>query len=109
MAGLQRSAVSFRRQGSSGLIWDDKLVSELNNDQQQDPKAAAAAADNLNARTTPPPIQRTRSNGGYRTGKVSPAIDPPSPKLSACGFCAAFSKTGEKGRRPKPGAKQRSR
>jgi len=106
MAGLQRSAVSFRRQGSSGLIWDDKLVSELSND--QDPKAAAAA-ENLNARTPPPPIQRTRSNGGYRTGKVSPAIDPPSPKLSACGFCAAFSKTGEKGRRQKPGAKQRSR
>jgi len=85
-------------------------VSELNNDQNQDPKAAAA--DNLNARTTPPPnttIQRTRSNGGYRTGKVSPAIDPPSPKVSACGFCTAFSKTGQKGRRPKPSAKHRSR
>ncbi|XP_014515899.1 MAPK kinase substrate protein At1g80180 [Vigna radiata var. radiata] len=113
MAGLQRSAVSFRRQGSSGLVWDDKLVSaELNNDQNQDPKAAAtAAADNLNARTTPPPtttIQRTRSNG-YRMGKVSPAIDPPSPKLSACGFCTAFSKTGEKGRPAKTSAKHRSR
>ncbi|BAT98563.1 hypothetical protein LR48_Vigan406s011900 [Vigna angularis] len=116
MAGLQRSAVSFRRQGSSGLVWDDKSVSaELNNDQNQDPKAAAtAAADNLNARTTPQPtttttIQRTRSNSGYRMGKVSPAIDPPSPKLSACGFCTAFSKTGEKGRRAKPSAKHRSR
>jgi len=43
-----------------------------------------------------PPLQRTRSNGGaraYRTGKVSPAIEPPSPRLSACGFCAAFGKT----------------
>ncbi|CAJ1951255.1 unnamed protein product [Sphenostylis stenocarpa] len=112
MAGLQRSAVSFRRQGSSGLVWDDKLVSaELNNDQHQDTKAAVA--DNLNTKTTPPPnttIQRTRSNGGYRTGKLTPAIDPPSPKLSACGFCTAFSKTGEKGRRgAKPAAKHRSR
>jgi len=87
------------------------VSAELNNDQNQDQKAAA---DNLNAKTaTPPPtaaIQRTRSNGGYRMGKVSPAIDPPSPKLSACGFCTAFSKTGEKGRRrAKPTAKHRSR
>ncbi|KAJ7951881.1 MAPK kinase substrate protein [Quillaja saponaria] len=31
MAGLQRSAISFRRQGSSGLVWEDRFVSgELN-------------------------------------------------------------------------------
>lgn len=28
MAGLQRSSKSFRRQGSSGLVWDDKSLSE---------------------------------------------------------------------------------
>lgn len=109
MAGLQRSEVSFRRQGSSGLVWDDKLLSgELN--KNEDPKGAHGGDLNLNlnVRTTPP-IQRSRSNGGYRTGKVSPAIEPPSPKLSACGFCSAFGKTGEKGRRAKPRAKHRSR
>ncbi|KAF5743304.1 hypothetical protein HS088_TW09G01370 [Tripterygium wilfordii] len=26
MATLQRSAVSFRRQGSSGIVWDDKYA-----------------------------------------------------------------------------------
>lgn len=28
MAGLQRSTKSFRRQGSSGVVWDDKLLPE---------------------------------------------------------------------------------
>lgn len=100
MAGLQRSAVSFRRQGSSGLVWDDKLVSaELNNDNnEQDQKGVGG---DLNVR--PITVQRSRSNGGYRTGKVSPAIEPPSPKVSACGFCSAFGKTGDKkGPRTKP-------
>ncbi|KAE8696114.1 3-isopropylmalate dehydratase-like [Hibiscus syriacus] len=45
-------------------------------------------------------IERSRSNGGerrgYRTRKVSPAIDPPSPKVSACGFCSAFGKQTKK-------------
>ncbi|TKY64548.1 hypothetical protein E2542_SST14446 [Spatholobus suberectus] len=110
MAGLQRSAVSFRRQGSSGFVWDDKLLSgeltKVNNDQQQGHQDQKGK---LNARTPPPAtVQRSRSNGGYRTGKVSPAIEPPSPKLSACGLCSAFGKTGEKGRRAKP-LKHRSR
>ncbi|KAL6972843.1 hypothetical protein U1Q18_027017 [Sarracenia purpurea var. burkii] len=46
-------------------------------------------------------IERSRSNGGgrgYRTGKVSPAIEPPSPRFSECGFCRAFRKK-EKTRR----------
>lgn len=114
MDGLQRSEVSFRRQGSSGLVWDDKLLSgELNKvNNNEDQKGGGSGGDlNLKVRTTPPntTIQRSRSNGGYRTGKVSPAIEPPSPKLSACGFCSAFGKTGEKGRRAKPRAKHRSR
>ncbi|KAK9272932.1 hypothetical protein L1049_003311 [Liquidambar formosana] len=42
-------------------------------------------------------LERSQSNDdrgghGYRTGKVSPAIEPPSPKVSACGFCSAFGK-----------------
>ncbi|XP_054782274.1 MAPK kinase substrate protein At1g80180-like [Prosopis cineraria] len=118
MAGLQRSAVSFRRQGSSGLVWDDKFLSgelnqvnqkEDNNDQdhhKSEIKDLKVAVDR-SSKT----IQRSRSNGGYRTGKVAPAIEPPSPKLSACGFCSAFGKSGgDRGQRKrrKP-AKPRSR
>ncbi|KAG8487808.1 hypothetical protein CXB51_018414 [Gossypium anomalum] len=78
-SGLQRSTTSFRRQGSSGLIWDDKFLSgdlnrmKLNN-------------------------QRSRSENGdgnmYRTMmKVAPpSFDPPSPKVSGCGFCGIFGK-----------------
>lgn len=36
MAGLQRSAISFRRQGSSGSVWDDKFLSELEFASQQE-------------------------------------------------------------------------
>lgn len=123
MAGLQRSAVSFRRQGSSGLVWDDKFLKELNqeidnsNSKQKEQEQAAAAVeisssqqDQQEQQQQPqvdvkPPrsvnttIERSRSNGGgggagargYRTGRVSPAIEPPSPRVSACGFCSAFA------------------
>ena len=113
MAGLQRSAVSFRRQGSSGLVWDDRFLSgELNKldhkdeeeqqqeDQQQEQQHVKEEPRGMSIST----VQRSRSNGGYRTGKVSQAIEPPSPKLSACGFCGAFGKsTGDNnGQRSKP-------
>ncbi|XP_027343706.1 uncharacterized protein At1g15400-like [Abrus precatorius] len=115
MAGLQRSAVSFRRQGSSGFVWDDRFLSEelnkVNNNQEQDIDKDKDKDDIKDLHAPPPPLQRTRSNGGtrgYRTGKVSPAIEPPSPRLSACGFCGAFGKAGDKGQRAKP-AKHRAR
>ncbi|KAB2081424.1 hypothetical protein E1A91_A05G133300v1 [Gossypium mustelinum] len=124
MAGLQRSAVSFRRQGSSGLVWDDKFLSELNQgkpeEQQQggdtkqlQKEEPRQLQDNRNpekidvVKGVAPinTIERNRSNGerrGYRTGgKVSPAIDPPSPKVSACGFCSALGKQ-TKNHRKKP-------
>lgn len=28
MAGLQRSATTFRRSGSSGLVWDERFLTE---------------------------------------------------------------------------------
>lgn len=124
MAGLQRSEVSFRRQGSSGLVWDDRFLSgELNKVNQNDQdhqeqgketdhhhhqKPEITEAVKADAKPTVS-IQRTRSSSGYRTGKVSPAVEPPSPKLSACGFCGAFGKTEDKGHRRKKPAKRRSR
>ncbi|KAJ9190056.1 hypothetical protein P3X46_001290 [Hevea brasiliensis] len=123
MAGLQRSAVSFRRQGSSGLVWDDKLLSgELNqvaNDPKQEHEQERELEEKLDIQQekdvkpssrTVSTIERSRSNGGqraYRTGKVSPAIEPPSPRVSACGFCGAFGKS-PKNHRKKAG-KPRSR
>lgn len=106
MAGLQRSAVSFRRQGSSGFVWDDRFLQEElnkvkedhnNNNNHDHDNDDGGEIKELQVQTTPP-LQRIRSNGGargYRTGKVSPAIEPPSPRLSACGFCAAFGKAGD--------------
>ncbi|EOY26499.1 Protein of unknown function DUF4666 - like 2 [Theobroma cacao] len=134
MAGLQRSAVSFRRQGSSGLVWDDRFLSgELNQVKQEQEEGETkqqlqqeeqgqlrdnnqekvdVIKDVKPTRNIGPinTIERSRSNGerrGYRTGKVSPAIEPPSPKVSACGFCSAFGKQA-KNHRKKPG-KRRSR
>lgn len=125
MAGLQRSAVSFRRQGSSGFVWDDRFLTEEINkankkDQEQEEGQKEKEQENkLDIKEVKAPItagsantiERSRSNGGargYRTGKVSPAIEPPSPKVSACGFCSAFGKPAKKGRRTNTG-KPRSR
>ncbi|CAL5361473.1 hypothetical protein ACSBR2_042752 [Camellia fascicularis] len=120
MAGLQRSEISFRRQGSSGLVWDDKFLGELNraqredeiksqDHQQQDEQEEHHQDQQIKdakLSVAVGSIERSRSNGGgrgFRTGKVSPAIEPPSPRLSACGFCSAFGKNGETRRRPKSG------
>jgi len=94
MAGLQRSEISFRRQGSSGLVWDDKLISEeLNSDKP------ASASDQMESADQKPELRRTKSDGGgaqrnvrHHTVKVEEAEDPPSPRVSGCGFCSAFSK-----------------
>ncbi|KAL1059763.1 hypothetical protein V6Z11_1Z009600 [Gossypium hirsutum] len=119
MAGLQRSAVSFRRQGSSGIVGMTEQQGDTKQEEQaqvaqdnNNPEKLDASKDVKPTRNLPPinTIERSRSNGerrGYRTGKVSPAIEPPSPKVSACGFCSAFGKQ-PKNHRKKPG-KRRSR
>ncbi|KAL3618347.1 hypothetical protein CASFOL_038668 [Castilleja foliolosa] len=122
MEGLKRSEVSFRRQGSSGLVWDDKLLNEelskladghhkedtgekAQVETKGDSEASAAKKSSPAAELT---IERSRSTGGrgYRTGRVSPAIDPPSPKVSACGFCGAFGNSKKTRRRAKKSGKR---
>ncbi|GER44136.1 pheophorbide a oxygenase family protein [Striga asiatica] len=99
MAGLQRSAVSFRRQGSSGLVWDDKLLAgEMN--QQKDSKPQPSKAEGGEPRPAELSLERSRSNGGFRAGRVSPSFEPPSPRVSACGCCGAFGKDRKTQRRP---------
>ncbi|OIT22398.1 PREDICTED: uncharacterized protein At1g15400-like [Nicotiana attenuata] len=129
MAGLQRSTTSFRRQGSSGLVWDDKILTasgeliqlgrfakeesstKTDREEKEDPrgtkpKLEVSVAVNKASSETPGSIERSRSNRGFRTGKVSPAIEPPSPKVSACGFCSAFGKNEKSNRRPKSGKRK---
>ncbi|KAM3269058.1 MAPK kinase substrate protein [Capsicum chacoense] len=122
MAGLQRSATSFRRQGSSGLVWDDKLLTasgelvQLGNprggesatksdrgEEEEKPKLKVSVPP---SKTTGESMERSRSNRGFRTGKVSPAIEPPSPRVSACGFCRAFGKNDKTNRPVKSGKRK---
>ncbi|KAJ4915870.1 Uncharacterized protein Rs2_01420 [Raphanus sativus] len=145
MEGLQRSTISFRRQGSSGIVWDDRVIAELNkqateqreeqsqrNEQQPKPlsETSEQAKQNPNGdekenlrpiKTGGPTIERSRSNnggggGGPRhhhrtTGRVSPAVEPPSPRLSTCGCCSAFGKKppGKKNNPRQRPPKRRSR
>lgn len=90
---LQRSTASFRRQGSSGLIWNDRFLSgEIRNDERQEDRCNDHR-DTATAAT----VQRSASDGGRGHGgrlvEISPALDPPSPKISSvgCGFCSLFS------------------
>ncbi|KAA8541895.1 hypothetical protein F0562_023047 [Nyssa sinensis] len=113
MAGLQRSTTSFRRQGSSGLVWDDKFLNELNQMNQTEDnnrESGQQEQEQMKVKEDKPSrtvgsintLDRSRSTGGvraFRTGKVSPAIEPPSPKFSACGFCSAFGKQDKTRRR----------
>ncbi|KAL1564975.1 MAPK kinase substrate protein-like protein [Salvia divinorum] len=115
MESLQRSAISFRRQGSSGFVWDDKFLADQFNKLANERKEESTSKENKEdpiataAKKSPPPppaglaIDRSRSNGGrgFRTGKVSSAVEPPSPRVSAFGCCGAFGK-GEKTRRRPP-------
>ncbi|XP_022893440.1 uncharacterized protein At1g15400-like [Olea europaea var. sylvestris] len=73
MSGLPRSEISFRRQGSSGLVWDDKLNLEVK--KKHDPK---------------PAVEQSPREYVYRSRTVTLAVEPPSPKVSCC--CGKFGK-----------------
>uniref|UniRef100_A0A7C9DS00 MAPK kinase substrate protein n=1 Tax=Opuntia streptacantha TaxID=393608 RepID=A0A7C9DS00_OPUST len=101
MAGLQRSAISFRRQGSSGLVWDDKLLTAsgelVNPNPGEKSDAISSTADQkVHHQKETDQLRRSKSEGGarraYRSVKVQEAEDPPSPRVAGCGFCGAFRK-----------------
>ncbi|KAM7509406.1 hypothetical protein LguiA_019859 [Lonicera macranthoides] len=75
MSALPRSEISFRRSGSSGLVWDDKYLS-----------------GELKQVKTGGNEEREREPQSYRTVEIKPTIDPPSPKVSGCGLCGMFGK-----------------
>ncbi|KAF8691453.1 hypothetical protein HU200_040594 [Digitaria exilis] len=57
MAGLQRSAHTFRRSGSSGLVWDERFLTELTGD------VAAAAGEARGPPRRQPELRHSRSVG----------------------------------------------
>ncbi|CAM0910128.1 unnamed protein product [Alopecurus aequalis] len=136
MEGLQRSSSTFRRSGSSGLVWDERFLTE-----EAEAKAGEGSKDEPQ-----PDLRRSRSTGGlgmlsrragggddkkqqeqkkkqgqkeeerdpqvFRTKDVAPDIDPPSPKVSGCILCSIFSGSGSssaarRGGRAKAKKKQR--
>lgn len=101
MAALPRSEVSFRRSGSSGLVWDDKYLSgELKPIQT---KEGEDAADNHKPNKDHDQSKDQRQQA-YRTVEITPTIDPPSPKVSAgCGICFGKAKPEKKTHKRKPG------
>jgi hypothetical protein len=91
MAELQKSLASSRRQGSSGLVWDDKFLSGLNQNQLEEQQQQQSSGGSSTATT----LERSRSAGAkpYRSVNVAPpSRDPPSPKVATCGFCGLFGK-----------------
>ncbi|KAF8687686.1 hypothetical protein HU200_042608 [Digitaria exilis] len=124
MAGLQRSATTFRRSGSSGLVWDERFLTEAD--------AEAKAAGDDTKEEPQPELRHSRSVGSigmlrrggaggdgddkkgkekkkqkhghkeearsnqqvFRTKDVAPDIDPPSPRVSGCILCSIFGGSG---------------
>ncbi|KAG8491638.1 hypothetical protein CXB51_014978 [Gossypium anomalum] len=89
---LQRSTTSFRRQGSSGLIWNDKFLSgDLNLMKKLNTNQGNRGSDALMTRSG-----SEGHNGRMSVNAASPTIDPPSPKISGCGFCGVLGKPTKK-------------
>ncbi|KAJ4707918.1 Plant/F18B13-26 protein [Melia azedarach] len=97
MATFQRSEVCFRRQGSSGLVWQDRFFSgDLNKMKPEQEKKAAdprelrhCQSDGSIGMIEKGPGRSTNNGGNiiHRTYKVSTDVDPPSPRVSGCWFC----------------------
>ncbi|CAM0879856.1 unnamed protein product [Alopecurus aequalis] len=95
MAGLQRSSMTFRRSGSSGLVWDERLMSDDHGQMETEFKELR------HSRSVGSVGLQTRRGSGvergsqaYRARRVTPALDPPSPKVPGCIFCGIFRKAG---------------
>ncbi|WOL14014.1 hypothetical protein Cni_G22794 [Canna indica] len=110
MAGLQRSATTFRRSGSSGLVWDERLFSGDLNQMKKEEEAVDQVSELRHCKSVGSAAAATMgcSRGStaagrraFRAGDVSPDVDPPSPKATRCLCCGAFGKPIS-AKRPKP-------
>lgn len=89
MEGLVRSESTFRRSGSSGLVWDDKFLSGELKPVQTKGGGDQDSSDNKD--------KTEQQRQAYKTVEVTPTVDPPSPKVSAgCGICFGKSKPAKK-------------
>uniref|UniRef100_A0ACD5VCP9 Uncharacterized protein n=1 Tax=Avena sativa TaxID=4498 RepID=A0ACD5VCP9_AVESA len=93
MAGLQRSSLTFRRSGSSGLVWDERLMSEDHEPEFKELRHSRSVGS--------VGLQRRRRDGGVERGSqacrarnVTPALDPPSPKVAAASSVGFSGKRG---------------
>lgn len=88
MASLQRSDETFRRMGSSGLVWD------LNRMRKREEAVDVRELRPSQSAGTIGMMQRNQSNGGraFHAGRVVPDLDPPSPRVSSCGCFGLFGK-----------------
>uniref|UniRef100_A0A0D9UXD8 Uncharacterized protein n=1 Tax=Leersia perrieri TaxID=77586 RepID=A0A0D9UXD8_9ORYZ len=101
MAGLQRSSQTFRRSGSSGLVWDERLMSEDHSQRDQEGEVLELRHSRSVGSIG---LQRRHGDGAghtrcsnsqaFHTRHVPPAQDPPSPKVPGCIFCGIFKKAG---------------
>ncbi|XP_023530960.1 uncharacterized protein At1g15400-like [Cucurbita pepo subsp. pepo] len=105
MTGLQRSAVSFRRQGSSGLVWDDRFYSgelkptKRHYEEHLQPDVVSLSKELRTCRSvgSTATSEGTRSSTVHRMEVISPSPtpsmgDPSSPKFTGCGFCGVFGR-----------------
>lgn len=105
MAGLQRSMQTFRRSGSSGLVWDDQFLSgDLNQMKKEEEGLEFRELKHSQSVGSTGMMKRSRGSGtqAFRTGNVSPSRDPPSPGVSGCMLCGIFGRHRATTKPPKP-------
>ncbi|CAD6220676.1 unnamed protein product [Miscanthus lutarioriparius] len=97
MSRLQRSSVSFRRQGSSGRIWDDPLRGLDLKGLSTTPKAAplhhdaSVLAGDPSPRVVSRSLMRHSGGGGGAGGASSAGVIVESPEVAASASPAAAS------------------
>ncbi|XP_038984665.1 MAPK kinase substrate protein At1g80180-like [Phoenix dactylifera] len=106
MAGLQRSAQTFRRSGSSGLVWDERFLSgDLNQMKEEEEGLEFRELRHSQSVGSIQTTKRGRSNGmqAFRAVHVSPSMDPPSPEVHRCIIlCGIFGRNrGTKPAKPR--------
>ncbi|XP_074576803.1 MAPK kinase substrate protein At1g80180-like [Curcuma longa] len=88
---LQRSVTTFRRSGSSGLVWDERLIFSDHRDPDKEEADVAGELRNSRRASSVGMMARSRSAGSggrqglpFRAAVVQPSMDPPSPELPRC-------------------------
>lgn len=90
---LQRSVETFRRSGSSGLVWDDRFSEDMGVGKSKVEAAEFRELRHAHSVGTIGQADQRRYNDGHRLSRVnmpSPAVDPPSPKLPRFALLGIF-------------------